>query len=356
MTHWLLCPSLIAIISCAAFSASAQTLEPRGELNWRLGSERSMLMNEYWVPFYQDGAGAGTDKVLYGDFRLMGDDQENREFNLGLGYREMLPSLGGIAGGHVWLDRRRTKRGNVFYQATMGAEYLASDWDLRLNAYVPITGEKVTTRTGGPSDPFLAGTGIFYNTGDATTVTEEGQHGLDLELGYRVPFTDKVSDSTRIYGGVYHFESDNSENISGWRTRIASDITQDVQLGARFQRDDERGSQGFLEATIRFPFGNKKSFREEGLKSRLDESPERDIDIVTGAKSTTTPGRIENVVNAQTGTAQKVIYVDNNASPGGDGSLETPYNDLSSAGAALNDYNILYIARGDGTSAGMMTA
>lgn len=48
-------------------------LEGRAEVNWRLGQERSILMTEFWVPLVQ-----GHDHVLFGDLRLMGDDQDNR--------------------------------------------------------------------------------------------------------------------------------------------------------------------------------------------------------------------------------------------------------------------------------------
>ena len=56
---------------------------------------------------------------------------------------------------------------------------------------------------------------------------------------------------------------------------------ENIQIGGRFQQDDERGSQGFWS---HFPpsFGNKKLSPQAKGCVRLDESPERDIDIVTG--------------------------------------------------------------------------
>src|SRR5690606_20393387 len=146
-----------------------------------------------------------------------------------------------------------------------------------------------------------------------------------------------------------------TENVTGWRTRVASDITEDVQLGARLQRDDERGSQGFLEATIRFPFGNKQSYKRHGLYARLDESPERDIDIVTAAAQPAVSGPAQTlpVLNASSGTAQRVLYVDNTAAGGGTGGKDDPFNSLAAAQAALAANDVVYVARGDGTTTNM---
>lgn len=312
-------------------------------------------MNEVWSPLWQGADNKGTDRVFFGDLRLMGDDDHNREFNFGTGYRQYLPSQDAVAGGLIWFDRRQTEHNSTFHQITLGGEYLADAWDLRVNGYVPLSGkEKHLTGPAPASDPYLADTGIYYDTGGQNILVEEPQKGLDLELGFKVPFTEAWTDSTRIYGAAYHFYGDQSEDVTGWRTRIASDITPDIQLGARFQRDDERGSQGFLEATIRFPFNKKQSFRDHGARARLDESPERDIDIVAGAQATSTPNNVSlPVINEQTGHVQRVIYVDNSATGGGNGSKDTPFNTLAAAQAALQDNDILYIARGNDTNSGM---
>lgn len=181
---------------------------------------------------------------------------------------------------------------------------------------------------------------------------EEPQHGFDIELGLELgqysAFVKNNTDSFRLYGGGYYFDGDHTENIAGWRGRFTADVTQNVQVGARFQRDDERGSQGFLEATFRFPFSAKKSYREEGLRARLDEAPERDIDIVTGDVVTDTGDRVA-VVNKETGAAQEVLNVDNTAAGGGDGSAESPFNSLTAAAAASSAQTVIYVKAGDGT-------
>jgi hypothetical protein len=325
-------------------------LEARVEAGIRPGTERSIALTEFWVPIAQNPI---DGSVMYGDLRMMGDDQDNREFNIGAGYRKMVQSalLGaGIVGGHVWFDRRLTDRGSAFNQATAGMEWFSDIWDAKINAYLPLNDSKTYSRANpnGPGGGF-AGNQIVVNTDQ--TFVEEAMPGLDLELGVKVPFLDEVTDSTRLYGGVYHFEGDRAKDVSGWRTRITSDITSDIQVGARFQRDDVRGSQGFLEATIRFPFGNKQSYQSQGLYARLDESPERDIDIVSN-EVVTDPGLNVPLVNTVTGTVQEIFHVDNTAAPGGNGSNEARFNTLAAAQAAAGPNDIIYVHRGNGTNAG----
>lgn len=328
-------------------AAADELFQPRIETGLKYGSKRSIGAAEVWIPVTQ-----GYDRVLYADFRVMLDDQENREANGGLGYRQIVPFFGHevIAGGHAWLDRRITRYDSTFHQATLGGELLGRDWDLRLNAYVPLNDEKLhVTPVTGSSTPYLAGTGIFYDT--TGLLLEEPQPGADIEVGRRIPLFADYVDSLRAYVGGYHFTGDVTDNVSGGRVRLVADITPDFSLGGRFQHDNERGSQGFIEATLRFPFTSKRSFAREGLRARLDESPERDVDIVTGGRVLDT-GIAKPVLAAETGTQQRVLHVDNTAASGGDGSKETPYNTLKAAEAQLQAHDVLYIHAGDGTTTG----
>lgn len=339
--------SLLALCASLPAHADPAPLTGRADVNWRMGTERSILMTEIWVPVMQD-----TDAVLYGDARLMGDDGDNREGNLGLGYRQLQEDWNAVIGGHVWIDRRLTERGSSFHQVTTGAEWLGDFLDVRANAYVPLSdAREYSSGTAGiVSNPYLAGTGIYVDRSGATRVIEEPQPGLDAEVGFRLPAWSDYIDSTRVYAGGYHFIGDKTEDVSGWRGRVAVDVNSAVSVGARFQRDDERGSQGFLEATVRFPFNAKKTYREEGLRARLDESPERDIDIVTSTSDQSTPAVTEAVVNQTTDNAQLVLHVDNTAASGGNGSRERPFDTLAAAQAAAQDYAVIYVHQGSGTT------
>lgn len=333
--------SAISLIFNPAHADELGELSPRVEAGLKAGTERSIFQTEVWVPIHQE-----RDRVLYGDLRFSGDDGNNVEQNLGVGYRQIDGNK--IYGGHVWADRRHTENGSTFYQATIGAEAFTKVLDARANIYYPITGTKTyTTANTGSVSPYLAGTGLFVDT--PGRAVEEAQKGFDIEIGTTLPLFEKTIDSARVYGGFYHFQGDKSENVTGWRARATTDVTPWVSLGARYQHDDVRGGQAFAEATFRFP--GKASYRKEGMRARLDESPERDIDIVTGSVVQDTGQRVP-VLNTATGQQQRVIHVDNTAAVGGDGSAERPYNTLAAAQAALKDYDTVYIHTGNGTSTG----
>jgi hypothetical protein len=341
------------LVPMLGFSAQANDLlEPRAEWNWRLGSDRSLMMGEMWFPFAQD-----ADSVLYGDIRLMQDDNSNREFNFGAGYRDITQmdwgngtSSKGVAGVNAWFDRRITDRGSRFHQLTFGGEWLGEVFDFRLNGYVPLSNEQeYIIPNANPRGPELAGTGIFVDTNGK--IVEEPQYGVDFEAGYELgAFSETVkeyTDSFRVYGGGYYFDGDLTDEVAGWRGRIETDITPNIQLGTSFQDDNVRGSQGFLELTVRFPFDAKKSFRKQGLRARLDESPERDIDIVTNETVISSGERVP-VLNTATGQIQKVIHVDNSKVAAGDGTKESPFNSLAAAEGTADAQDIIYVNAGTG--------
>jgi hypothetical protein len=324
---------------------AAEELESRAEIGVKAGSRRSILTTEFWAPLAQQ-----SDRVVYTDLRLMGDDDDNREGNLGIGYRQIYVPTNSVLGIHGWIDRRRTEHNSTFHQATIGVESLGDKIDARLNGYIPLSDtHTVTTPNLGQSTPYLAGSGIFYDTNGF--VKETPQYGLDAELGYRLPILQKQFDTIRLYGGGYHFFRNDMENVTGFRFRTEAQLNKIFSVGARFQHDGARGSQGFLEATIKFPFKAKKLYQEKGLYARLDESPERDVDIVTGSKIDN--GLKKPVENTASGEVQRVLYVDNSNSSSGDGTKENPFNSLLTAQENLKPNDILYINRGDGTTRNM---
>jgi len=131
---------ILSLLSSPVFAA--EELQARAEVNWRYGHERSITMTEFWVPFMQN-----DNSVLYGDLRMMGDNQDNREGNLGLGYRKITEFGGykGIVGVHGWIDRRITSRNSTFYQATIGAEWLGESFDILANGYIPLSSKRIIT-------------------------------------------------------------------------------------------------------------------------------------------------------------------------------------------------------------------
>jgi hypothetical protein len=318
----------------------------------KFGSDRRLGGTDAFLPLSWNG-----QVLSFADVRFVADDADGREVNAGLGLRRVSEDASHILGGYGFLDRRRSPTGNLYTQATVGAEFLAESWDFRVNAYAPLTGEKTLSETALPASLSLSGTGIVASGGTATA-KEKPLFGADFEIGYKLGFLkDTWFDDTRAYAGAYHFDAKNAESMDGARFRVETAPFEWLRFGAEVQRDNIRGETGFVEARIRVPLdfwrGTKHGpARPKGILKRIDTRIARDVDVVTRT-GTVRQEKTETVLNATTGTAQKVYVVDNTAAAGGDGSAENPFNTLAGAQGAAGAHGIIYVKAGDGTSAGM---
>lgn len=326
----------------------------------KFGSDRRLTGVEAFVPLSWDG-----QVLSFADLRFVGDDADGREFNAGLGLRRVSDDGSYILGGYGFFDRRRSSTGNLYSQMTAGAELLTEDWDFRANGYLPLSKERVLseTRTALPASLTLSGTGILASGGEAIAqAIEHPMAGADFEIGRKLPFLESTwFADTRAYAGAFHFDAEGVRAMDGFRFRIETAPLSWLRFGAEHQQDNIRGETDFVEARVRIPLDFWKSregrsaTRPEGILNRLDTRISRDVDVVTQGGTQTRDERIDDVpvLNADTGTAQKVWVVDNEAAGGGDGSVEHPFNTLAAAQGAAGAHDIVYVRAGDGSSTGM---
>lgn len=313
---------------------------PRLDLEAKFGSKRDIGEAALFAP-----VSCTPDRLLFTDIRFRADDASTREGNLGLGIRLMQEM--GVAGGYVYFDRKKSGDTDKYYnQITAGAEWLAENWEARANTYIPLNGAKTIYSGSRVSSPYLAGSGIYYDRRDFSII-EKPLYGADVEAGAKIPQT-----NFWLYGGGYSFHADDVPSVTGARVRAKYELTKNVSLNAEGQYDDERGRQGWLGARLSIPFG-RAAAPKMALAERMVASPIRDVDIVTQSKVNYKFYAPAAVMNAQSGDAQRVLYVDNTAAAGGDGSLERPYNTLSAAQGDLEANDVVYVFRGDGSSQGM---
>ena len=307
----------------------------------RVGSKRALAEASFFMPL-----GCSEDELLFMDLRPKIDTRDNLEGNIGLGFRKRQPDA--IVGGYGYLDRRRSgQTGQYFSQVTLGVERLTEDTEMRANIYVPLTSAQ--TVNGGSSGPYLAGTGIFIDR--AARTREEALPGIDVEYGRT--WQSFRNTNLTLNGGAYHFNGEEVSNVNGVRLRGRFDIGNETNLAlvGEAQYDNLRKEQFWGGVSFRIPFG-KEQGKHTGLNARMTQPVVRDVDIVTNGE--TTAGGTEAVLNAQTGTAQRVFYVDNSAATVGDGSLNAPFQTLAAASTAANAaYDVIYVNIGLGTSVGM---
>lgn len=273
------------------------------------GSRRSLGELDLFLPVSQDAS-----SLVFANVRARFDDHDGHEGNLGIGLRRMTES-GFNLGGYGYFDRRRSETGNRFNQVTVGAEALGRDWDFRANGYVPV-GEKA--RDLGPNGPstatFTANTVVV-----STAHTEErALKGFDGEVGWRAPVWPADADrQLRVYAGGYRF-SDAGARVSGPRLRAELTLYAlpalgpgaQLHLGASYQDDDARGSQGFVSLRLRIPFGGGTGTAAPaaGFQQRRMTAPVvRDVDVVTQTVVSPTRALVETAAVAANGQALTLI-------------------------------------------------
>ena len=327
-------------------------IRPHADGYVKLGNNRSLAGTELFYPITWNG-----EYMSFADMRFVADDNDGKEGNFGLGLRRIPEGEDYIYGIYGFYDRKRSSLGNMFSQATFGAEFLTENWDIRANGYLPLSDDKVIGSSNGDTSLSLSGTSIIAQS-SLNTKTEKILSGFDAEIGYKIPWLSGTGfDDTRAYAGYFSFDGNNTKNIAGSRFRLRSRYKDWLQFGLEHQNDDVRGASNFAEIRLRYQFGKKpkQSQKPQGIYARLDEQVVRDIDIVTKEDTTITAAKTSKVINQSTGTDQVVYVVDNSSSSGGDGSIENPFNSLGAAQAVANANDIIYVSNGDGTNTGMNT-
>ena len=284
-----------------------------------------------WAPLAQDGR-----SLVFADLRGRFFDEGEHEGNFALGYRRV-GAYGWNPGFWVASDRRHSGYGSDFNQVSFGLEALSPNWDLRLNAYVPLNDTELAARTlsATPSVEVTGGTMLLVP--GPTTVSdlyEIAFWGVDTEVDFRIPLerwgpgtVDAASlrneeaaarrhHDLRVFLGGYYFDHpDFDGQIAGPRLRAEwriENILEDwdgsrLTFEAAYQYDDVRDSQLEAGLRLRIPLGGGAFTLNNTLspqEQRMTEGLKRDRDIVAQTKlvsTTTAGGAPEAVEDAVTG-------------------------------------------------------
>jgi len=314
-----------AVTLCARGPVSAEEAPKWGahvDVEGLLGTERSLGVIDFFVPLAQSNR-----TLLFGDIRMRADEEGSHEGNFGLGVRHMLAS-GWNVGAYGFFDHSRSDLDSYFSQATLGIEALGRDFDLRANAYLPV-GERVQDlgSIAGGSFASIVGSAIEVTTLGAILHQERALQGFDAEIGWRVPlWSVEDNKALRLYAGMFRFDDSVVEAVTGPRLRAELTMYEvpylpedsRLTLGAEYQDDNLRGSQGFAMARLRIPLQSERSDRRplNWQERRMTDFVVRDIDIVTEAHTVQAPNIVETAT--QTADGRDIAVVDGATTPGAD--------------------------------------
>jgi len=267
--------------------------QPYFDIKARLGNERRLGSANLFLPLAQT-----NNQLLFTDARFTFDDSSATEGNLGLAYRHRLGDLvsGGIFGVYGFFDYRKSESNFSYKQLTGGLEWLANDWEVRTNLYVPEDNQN-TVSSALTTDVALNGTTAIYRI-SAQSFMEQALPGYDVEAGYRFGLNDRTN--IWVLGSYFNFNDTGAPEVSGPRLRVEYRLQDpfgwtgsELGLGLEGQNDDVRGSQGFATAHLRIPLGklnqgklnqgkvNQNRSVLTGLDRRMIHPIQRDLDVIT---------------------------------------------------------------------------
>ena len=182
---------------------------PHVEILAEPGSERTRGQKDLFIPLWQN-----ENALFFTDLRSSYDDDENIAGSFGLGYRRMC--CGWIWGGYGYFDITRSdeySKDHTFLGGVLGVEAMNEDWDFRVNGYISEDDEKSQPEF---SRAVVSGNSIHIENG-----IERGLHGLDAEIGWRLPFAaDCCFWDTRVFVGGYYFDADHVADLTGPQLRL----------------------------------------------------------------------------------------------------------------------------------------
>jgi hypothetical protein len=260
------------------------------------------------LPLYQSQK---INHLLYLDLRAEIDNQPSHQFDVGIGYRKLLPATSflnqkqWILGLYGAYGESYSKYKNQFQQSTFGVEALSEVYDFRANAYIAKDRQaKVNnyTRKGGDD---------LYYWDDTYSKYQIALTGVDFEAGYKLPIS-KINSKLYIGGYFYQKPKTNDESVAvsdlilykhsynrvnGQKVRLEIELDHNntklfnknttMTFATEYKHDRINQGQLYGIVKISYQFGNNNSSslsnnsdQERNLYSRMNEFTVRNF-IVT---------------------------------------------------------------------------
>ncbi|HEX2473982.1 MAG TPA: hypothetical protein VHK01_04520, partial [Lacipirellulaceae bacterium] len=278
------------------------------------------------------------DSAVFFDGQVTLNDPNGVGFNVGVGYRWMsfqsfASSPGFMQGISIWGDGTSTEAGNFFPQVGVSYESLGEMWDLRANGYIPVGQDTQVGDFEGVGGIGFQGNSIVQQT--QATIDQSFYVG-EAEIARRLT---RERDAW-AFAGPYFLANDNDDTL-GYRAGLRGYAYPDLLLQIAVSNDDIFDTNAAF-TLIWFVGRTRTHFRPAcGVPDRFREPVMRN-DYVALAQSSIGGGA---PLTDAGGEELRIVHVDSNAAPGGDGTFENPFDmltDVNGAGSLEGDIILVH--------------
>jgi hypothetical protein len=268
-----------------------------------------------------------NDSLYFGDLRFYPTIDGTFGGSAGAGYRYFSRGLDRIFGVSVWYDGDGT-RDEYFQQVGLSLETYGLI-DFRTNLYFPV-GQ--TTQQSGTS--IINGSQRFVGQNlafDTLTTYLAAMRGLDFEAGVGLPGRFSQDHGIRAYLGGYYYDDDDGDHILGISGRVQANIWSGLDASVQVTNDNYFNTRAFVNVSWTFGPLHRSELSQATTEGRLGEHITRNYTVLATSHSDIVDPI---AINPTTHTPYVIAHVDSNAAPGGDGSVNAPYQTIAAAQAS----------------------
>lgn len=290
------------------------------------------------------------DTYLFGDGRLFLTDAGKMGGSAGLGLRQYFPRTDMVLGASGWYDRDDS-RGVPFEQLGLSLELFSQWMDIRSNWY-----HGIGTRTRSLGTSIVNGSAAFTGHNITYSSREDFATSSDMvDVMLTVPVPGEVSQSVNLEAsaGYYRLFTPglNVDGVDGFKLRVDADfLDRVVHVYSELTQDPVFDTKLVIAADVNY-WHNLESRPRFGASqfNRIAQWVRRNRNVVSRNTAVITTG--VTAINPNTGNAYYVNHVRNVPSPppanypapAGNGTVETPFQFIDEAQAAIPNADIIFV-------------
>jgi hypothetical protein len=247
--------------------------------------------------------------------------------SLGGGYRYFSPGLNRIFGASLWYDGDGTR--DVYFQQIGLSLETYGPIDFRTNLYFPVgqTYQQSAQGVVNGSQRFVGENLAF----DTLTTYLAAMRGLDFEAGVGIPGRFAEDHAIRAYLGGYYYDDDEGDHILGISGRVQANIWSGLDASVQVTNDNYFNTRAFVNVSWTFGPLHRSELSQTTTEGRMGERVTRNYTVLAITES-----QLDDPIAMNPNTHQPYViaHVDSSAAPGGDGSVNSPYQTIAAAQAS----------------------